>query len=319
MKQALFFILLVSAIVVGLIAFVRSVQQSDASYVPRVVRPMWATGGPVVAIDDGHWNGYTASRGYAPLSKLLRADRYTLIESGSAASPEVLTNAKVVVIANALGFRGVVQQVGQLARINLEGLAADAFTDPEVEQLDTWVKNGGSLLIAADPSPAGRAVRSLAERFGVKMRDRMVFDPEHSEKNDQTSIVFTRQGKTLALHPIAGSAGTPESLERVVTFGGQALEGPIHATELLMLSGTAYELKRPGGTSDDRTPVPGLAQALAMYHGRGKVVVLGDADVITSQVREAGKINDRIGLQWYNSDNEFFARRIIGWLAGAVE
>jgi hypothetical protein len=319
MKKTFCLLLLLGAIVAGLIVWVRSVRQYDMSYVPRVTQPMWTADGPAVAIDDGHWNAFTAARGYGPLDKLLRADRYRVIESGSAASPEVLTNAKVIVIANALGFRGVVRQVGQLARINLEGLAGDAFSDPEVEELDIWVKSGGSLLIAADPTPAGRAVRSLAERFGVRMRDAMVFDPEHSEQDDPTTIVFTREGKTLALHPIAGPAGTAESVRRVVTFGGQALEGPAHATELLMLSGTAYERKRPDGNADDRIPVPGLAQALAMHHGRGKVVVLGDADLMTSQVRDPGKINDRIGLQWPNSDNEFFARRIIGWLSGAVE
>ena len=319
MKQALSYLLVLGALVFGLIAWVRSVQQSDTAYVPRVTRPIWAAGGPAVAIDDGHWNSYTAVRGYGPFIQLLRADRYAVIESGSAASEDVLTNARVIVIANALGFRGVVRQVGRVARINLDGLAADAFTDPEVEQLDAWVKSGGSLLLAADPSPAGRAVRSLAERFGVRMRDAMVFDPEHSEQDDPTSIVFTREGKTLAQHPIAGPPGQADSLERVVTFGGQALEGPIHATQLLMLAGTAYERKRPGDDPDDRVAVPGLAQAVAMSHGRGKVVVLGDADVITSQVRAVGAINDRIGLQWRNSDNESFARRIMAWLSGAVE
>jgi hypothetical protein len=319
MKQAFLYLLVLSALVVGLIAWVRSVQQSDTSYVPRVTRPMWAGGGPAVAIDDAHWNTYTATRGYGPFSQLLRADNYTVIASGSAASPEVLTNAKVIVIANALGFRGVVRQVGQVARVNLDGLAADAFSDPEVEALDNWVKNGGSLLLAADPSPAGRAARSLAERFGVRMRDAMVFDPEHSEENDPTTVIFTREGKTLAPHPIAGPEGKAGSVERVVTFGGQALEGPVHATQLLMLSGTAYERKRPASNADDRVAVPGLAQALAMFHGRGKVVVLGDADVITSRVREVGAVNDRIGLQWRNSDNESFARRIVGWLSGAVE
>ncbi len=318
MKQAVFYMLVLSALVVGLIAWVRSVQESDTSYVPQVTKPIWAGSGPTVAIDDAHWNSYTAARGYGPFSQLLRADNYTVIESGSAASEDVLANAKVIVIANALGFRGVVRQVGQIARINLDGLAADAFSDPEVDALDTWVKSGGSLLLAADPSPAGRAVRSLAERFGVRMRDAMVFDREHSEENDPTSIIFTREGKTLAAHPIAGPEWKSDSVERVVTFGGQALEGPMHATQLLMLSGTAYERKRPAG-DDDRVAVPGLAQALAMYHGRGKVVVLGDADVITSQVREVGSVNDRIGLRWRNSDNETFARRIMGWLSGAVE
>lgn len=319
MKQAFFTVLLAAVIVVLLIAWLRSVRQSDATYVPRVTTPMWTAGGPAVAIDDAHWNGFTATRGYGPLNALLQADKYTVIASGNAASPEVLATARVVIVANALGFRGVVRQAGQVARINLEGLAADAFSDPEVEQLDAWVQNGGALLIAADPSPAGRAVQSLADRFGVKMRDVMVFDPEHSEQDDPTAIVFTREGKTLAEHPIAGAAGKGVTVERVVTFGGQALEGPIHATELLMLAGTAYELDRPNGSADERTAVPGLAQALAMEHGRGRVVVLGDADLITSQVRAMGSANERIGLQWRNGDNELFTRRMLAWLAGAVK
>jgi hypothetical protein len=319
MKQAILFMLVLSAIIVGLIAWIRNVQTADTSYAPRVERRMWPDGGPTVAIDDAHWNSHTATRGYAPFAKLLRADGYNVLDSGNASSPEVLSNAKVVVVANALGFRGVVREVGQIARIDLEGLAADAFTDPEIEQLDVWVKNGGSLLIAAEPRPAGRAIQSLAERFDVTMRDAMVFDPEHSERDDQTIIVFTRQGRTMAQHPIIGLAKQRDSIERVVTFGGQALDGPPHATRLLMFSGTAYELKRPNGRTEDRIAVPGLAQALAMYHGRGKVVVLGDVDVLTSRVRTAGGLNDRVGLRWQNSDNELFARRIMGWLSGAVE
>lgn len=318
MKQAIYGVLVASVIIAGLVFWLRTVQQADTAYVPRVTTPMWTGRGPTVAIDDAHWNSYTATRGYSPLTKLLQTDRYTVIESGSAASPDVLAKAKVVIIANALGFRGVVRQVGQLARINLNGLAADAFSDPEVEQLDAWVQNGGSLLIAADPTPAGRAIRSLAERFGVRMRDAMVFDPEHSEEDDQTIIIFTREGRTLAQHPIAGAPGTAGSVDRVVTFGGQALEGPVHATGLLVLAGTAYELDRPNGTADDRRPVPGLAHALALHHGRGKVVVLGDADLITSRVRAVGPGNERIGLQWRNGDNEMFTRRMMGWLAGAV-
>ena len=319
MKQAFFGVLLAVVIVVLLIAWLRTVQQSDTAYVPSVTTPMWTTGGPAVAIDDAHWNGFTATRGYGPLNALLQADNYTVIQAGNVSSAEILANARVVVIANALGFRGVVRQAGQLARVNLEGLAADAFSDSEVEQLDAWVQNGGALLIASDPAPAGRAIQSLAERFGVKMRDVMVFDPEHSERDDPTAIIFTREGKTLAEHPIAGLAGKGVVAERVVTFGGQALEGPLDAIELLMLAGTAYELERPNGTAGERTAVAGLAQALALEHGRGRVVVLGDADLITSQVRAMGNANERIGLQWRNGDNELFTRRMFAWLAGAVK
>ena len=319
MKQAIVFMLVLSGIAVGLIMWIRNVQTADMSYVPRIERRIWADAGPTIAIDDAHWNSHTAARGFTPFAKLLQADGYTLIESGNVSSPEVLTNAKVVVIANALGLRGVVRQIGQMARMRLEGLAADAFTDAEIEQLDVWLKNGGSLLLVVEPGPSGGAVRSLAERLGVTMRDLTVFDPEHSEKEDQSMIVFTRRGRTLAQHPIAGPAGQRGTVERVVTFGGQALDGPPHATRLLMLSGTAYEMERPGGSVEDRRPVPGLAHALAMYHGRGKVVVVGDVDVLTSRVNTTGSLNDRIGLHWQNSDNELFARRIVAWLSGAVE
>lgn len=317
MKRAFFTMLVLGVIVVVLIGWLRSVQQSDTTYAPRVDKRIWPGGGPVVAIDDAHWNAHTAARGLAPFAKLLAADGYSVLARGNAASTEILTNAKVAVIANALGFRGVVQQVGQMVRINLDALAADALTDAEADQLETWVRNGGSLLLVADPTPAGRSVRSLAERFAVTMRDATVFDPEHSERDDPSTIVFTREGRTLSAHPIIGAAPGRDSLGRIVTFGGQALDGPPHATRLLMFSGTAYELGRGG--DEERTPVPGLAQALAMYHGRGKVVVLGDADVITSRVRSGASLNDRVGLHWPNSDNELFARRIMAWLSGAVD
>jgi hypothetical protein len=318
MKQAIVFMLVLGAAAVGMIMWLRNIQTADTSYVPRIERRMWAAGGPTVVIDDAHWNSHTAARGFTPFAKLLQADGYTLIESNVSASP-VLESAKVIVIANALGLRGVIRQLGQMARMTLEGLEADAFTDAEIEQIDVWVKTGGSLLLAVDPGPSGGAVRSLAERFGVTMRDRTVFDPEHSEKEDPTMIVFTRGGRTLAQHPIAGAAGQRGSIERVITFGGQALDGPPHATRLLMLSGTAYEMERPGGGFEDRTPVPGLAQALALYHSRGKVVVVGDVDVLTSRVVTSGSLSDRIGLHRQNSDNKLFARRIMGWLSGAVE
>jgi hypothetical protein len=313
-----FIVVVLLGITGALIGWLRGVQQADTSYTPRITMRTWTAGGPTVVIDDAHWNVHTGVRGYAPFAKLLASDGYSVIDKGNVASPQVLEKASVVVIANALGFRGVVRQLGQVVGVNLDALGADAFTDAEVERIETWVSEGGSLLLIADPVPAGRAVRSLAEQFGVTMYDGFVFDPGHSELASPSHIVFSRANRTLAPHPIIEGRSRAEAIDRVVTFTGQALDGPPHATKLLMFSGTAYQTAKNKAT-EDRVSVAGLGQALAMTHGRGRVVVVGDAALLTSQVMSGGGETERIGLTWPNADNERFARHVMRWLSHAVQ
>lgn len=299
-----------------LIAWFRGAQQADPAYTPRIGARTWAAEGPTVAIDDAHWNGHTASRGYAPFVKLLASDGYRIIGTGNVATPEVLDTAGVVVIANALGFNGVVRQVARVAGMDLDALGSDAFTDAEAQRLETWVREGGSLLLVADPTPAGRAVQSLAELFGVTMYDGVVSDPEHSEPESSSLIVFSRESRTLGSHPIVDGRSEADSVDRVVTFTGQALDGPPHATKLLMFSGNAYQQPAADSGPEDRVSVAGLGQAVAFAHGNGRVVVLGDAALLTSQVM-SGAEGERIGLTWPNADNERFARHIMQWLSRA--
>ena len=319
MKRAVLGLLLLLALTAALIGWLFALQQSDSSYAPQLARRTWPTGGPTVAIDDAHWNMFTAVKGYAPFAKLLLADGYTVLDKGNVASPEVLEAATIVVIANALGFRGVIRQVGELAGVRLDAIAADAFTDQEADRLEAWVRNGGSLLLIADHAPAGRAARSLAERFGVKMRDGYIFDPERSELWSPTFLVFTRHYKMLGLHPIIDGKDAGDAIDRIVTFTGQALEGPAHATQLLTLSQTAFESSGRTASLEDRKPVGGLAQALAFAHGRGRVVVVGEATVLTSQMLTEAGTTQRMGLQWAKSDNERFARNVMRWLSKAGE
>jgi hypothetical protein len=311
-------VVMLIAVAGALFAWLRGVQQADPSYSPRIAARTWMSDGPAVAIDDAHWNVQTASRGYGPFVKLLASDGYSVIDTGNVASPQVLGSARVVVIANALGFRGVVRQLGQAAGIDLDALGADAFTDAEIGRLEAWVREGGSLLLVADQTPAGRAVQSLAELFGVTIYEGMVSDPEHSEPESASAIVFSRASKTLAPHAIVNGRSSVDAVDRVVTFTGQALEGPAHATKLLMFSGTAYRAATADARPEDRVSVAGLGQALAIEHDKGRVVVLGDAALLTSQVmnRDSGELA-RIGLTWPNTDNERFARHIMQWLSRA--
>ncbi len=317
-RAALALIVLLGA-TASLMWWVRGAQQADPSYVPRVESPMWTASGPPVAIDDGHWNLYSAARGYAPFVNLLAADGYELIDGGNAADADVLEAARIVVVSDALGLRGVIRHVGQIGGLHLEGLGADAFTDAEANRIEQWVRKGGSLLLAADHAPAGRAVQSLAERFGVTLSDGFVVDPEQSEPGSPSFIVFQRQNRTLASHPIIDGRSASEAINRVVTFGGQALDGPAQAAKLLMFSGTAYQTARPGGNLEDRQSVAGLGQALALTHGSGRVVVVGEAALLTSQILSEGEMTQRVGLAWPNADNERFVRHIMRWLSHAAD
>lgn len=317
MRRTFLLLVLLLTIVVGLIYYLLGFHVSDRGYAPAIIHRTWPSGGPAVAIDDAHWNLQTASRGYVPFARLLMADGYTVIEKGNAASREVLDAARIVVIANALGLRGVVRQVAQVAGYRLEALAADALTDVETGRIEAWVREGGSLLMATDPAAAPRAMQSLADRFGVTMSDGFVYDPEHSESEDNTVLVFSRESRLLGTHPIINGRGSQDEVRRVVTFTGHALSAPPHATRLLVFSRTAYESPQLEVLPTQRKPIEGLAQALAFEHGRGRVVMLGDAAVLTSQVTTAiGKESQRMGLQYPNSDNERFVRHIMSWLSG---
>jgi hypothetical protein len=311
-------VLVLLAVTATLATWLRGGQQADPSYTPRIAARTWANDGPAVAIDDAHWNMHTASRGYGPFVKLLASDGYSVIDGGNVASPQVLGSARVVVIANALGFRGLLRQVGRVVGVDLDALGADAFTDTEIGRIESWVREGGSLLLVVDQAPAGRAVRSLAELFGVTIYDGVVYDPEHSERASVSAIVFSRASKTLASHAIVNGRTSTDAVNRVVTFTGQALDGPVHASKLLMFSGTAYRAADANTQPEDRISVAGLGQALAIDHGDGRVVVLGDAALLTSQImNDASDEAARIGLAWPNTDNERFARHIMQWLSRA--
>jgi hypothetical protein len=88
MKRAFLLILALVIVAAAVIWWLRGVQQADPDpgYAPRVSSRTWATGGPAVIIDDGHWNEHTAVRGFAPFAKLLTADGYAPIDHGNAAA-----------------------------------------------------------------------------------------------------------------------------------------------------------------------------------------------------------------------------------------
>jgi hypothetical protein len=266
----------------------------DPQYAPAVAVPTWSAGdGPAVLFDDGHLNPYSSAKGYAPLAALLRADGYTVRTDDNAGRAEVLRRAKLVVVANPLDGLGLLRQAGLRAGRDIAAFAGAAMIATEMDTLEAWVRNGGSLLLVADPAPFGAAAAPLAERFGVQMLDHEVADPDYALPGEPTIVQFNREAGRLGDHPILSGGDGVGLLVRVVAFGGQALRYGPEATPLLRLG-------------------PDAAMAVAVEAGRGRVVVLGDADLLSAVRIDAGRV---AGLPWPDADNTTFARNVFRWLS----
>lgn len=293
-------------------------QVSDPEFKPSVARPAFASNGPVVVLDEAHDNFHTAAGRYKPFADLLRADGFTVREGKAKFDRDSLRGSKILVIANARSQAGA------------------AFTDAEGVALQDWVREGGALLLVADHAPFGGAAESLAARFGVGMGKGWVFQRADTAAGMTTQIDFDRASGSLADHPITRGRGPDEAVSVIRAFTGQSLKPPADAVVLMRLGETAREAPDTAGLGlaaraiadkDERglEPFPsvaGRAQGLAMTVGRGRVVVLGEAGMLSAQVVQFPPGDARqtihMGMNVAGYDNQKFATNLMRWLAGVL-
>jgi len=278
-------------------------QRADYGWRPEIDKPAYVNdGGPTVAMDHAHHNASTANwwGRYWPFGELLRADGYRVRYNTSAFTREMLASTQVLVIANASGGAKP-----QFMGINLPwggggDRSAPAFDAREVVALRDWVANGGRLLLVADHAPFGAANAALASAFGVHMHAGFAEIP--GEVSDP--LRFTRaNGRLDPTHPILAGVSC------VQTFTGQSLDGPADAAVLLRLPRNTVETIDDHGTL--RETKAGAAQGLAFPYGKGRVVVLGEAAMLTAQVAD----REPFGMQLPDCDNVAFARNVVRWLS----
>lgn len=116
-------------------------------------------------------------------------------------------------------------------------------------------------------------------------------------------LIFSRENGLLGDHAILVGRSDAERVNRIITFTGQSLTVPPGATALMKLSPDTSEapdratwerLKR-NHTAQLEPPV-GSAQGVALSFGRGRVVMLGEAALLTAQVwRRPGEPDRRSG------------------------
>jgi hypothetical protein len=284
---------------------------ADGSFDVSVARPAYAGSGPNVLFDQAHHQHHQARGTYAPFVRLLENDGYTVTINREPIGPETLRGQSVLAVVTASG--------------NNDRNDAPAFTAAECDAIEAWVRSGGSLLLVAEHYPYGTAVQSLADRFGVDVGKGSVEDPAHHDPatTDTGQLVFARETGLLGDHPITQGRSLDESVGRVVTFDGVSIGVPEGAVPLLRLSETAVDLdvqvevqeshgdKRVQVTYGSPRPATGRAQGIALEPGAGRVVVLGEAAILTAQVQDGRPF----GMNVPGNDNRQFALNLMHWLS----
>lgn len=291
-------------------------QVVDPDFRPQVERPAYAVDGPVVVIDGAHHNFHTVDGQYAPFAALLRADGYQVRGGAEPFTAEGLAGIDVLVIANA-GAVGADHD-------------APIFTEAETAAVEAWAREGGRLLLIADHTPFGAAAEALAARFGVRMGTGYAF--ARTPNGVSTNLVYPAEA--FDDHPIITGRGADERVESVTAFTGQSLAGPEGATVLLPMTVGAREapdlptLQRineriaagePADTVIAELSAPALpAQALAFDYGEGRVVVLGEAGMLSAQrARFPDGREIRFGMN-VAPGNARFGLNILHWLTGLL-
>jgi hypothetical protein len=301
-KRRLSFLALILIIAVS----VTSAQQMpDPEFNISVANPAYSKSGPRVMFDEAHHNFHTMDGRYQPFANLLLNDGYRVIRNRVPFTKKSLEDFKILVIANALGAE----------EMDDTGADSSAFTEAEIEAVYDWVRGGGSLLLIADHAPFGGAAESLAKKFGVGMSKGFTLDEANSQEGNPTLIIYSRENKMLLEHPITAGRGDAEKINKVMSFTGQSLVGPEGSYAILKLAETAKDTPDRNGTTF--TSAAGRAQALAFKVGKGRVVVHGEAAMLSAQI--AGPNKSKMGMNVPGTDNKQYTLNLMHWLSGLLK
>ena len=283
-------------------------QVADTSFKPPIPDPAYREGrGPVVMLDEAHFNFHTAEGRYKPFAELLRRDGYVVKASSLKFSKTSLRGGRILVIANPLAERN--QNDWSLP-------TPSAFTSEEVRAVRDWVREGGALLLIADHMPFPGAAETLALAFGIKFSNGYAVD-----EKAQGPFLFKLSDGSLKEHPITKGRADAERVDSVATFTGSAFQMERDAQPLLILGPTVSSfLTTVAGqinAETPRVPVKGWYQGAVMRFGKGRVAVFGEAAMFSAQL--AGPNRAPMGMNApVAARNPQFLLNVMHWLSGKL-
>ena len=291
---------------------IQAQQVSDTTFNPPLAKPAYSPGsGPVVMLDEAHFNFHTAAGRYLPFAQLLRRDGYVVQAHSARFSRESLRPGKILVIANAL------------AEVNARGNWSlpnpSAFTDAEIAAVRAWVQDGGALLLIADHMPFAGAAEKLAAAFGIHFSNCFAMFPDPSQ---DAAFVFRRADGLLANHAISNGRSEHERIDSLTTFTGSAFRAPagtgsllaLDASQTLFTPATAWQFN----AETPKLSAAGWSQGAATPFGQGRMAVFGEAAMFTAQL--AGANRQPMGMNSPQAPQNFqFLLNTMHWLSGLIK
>ena len=300
--------LAVAVVIVGGFGDVNAQQVADTVFSPQVTEAAFPVGkGPIVLVDEAHYNFHTIAGRYSPFARLLREDGFAVAPNRDPLTAASLQRARVLVIANALPDT-----------LDWVLPTHSAFTAVEVAAVEQWVNDGGSLLLIADHMPFAGAAANLAAAFGLVFQNGYAVRP-----TDYTGqYVFRRGDKSLCDDIITMGRRREERIDSVVSFTGQAFRALRPVRALMTIDSTLTLFfpisDREIDTQTPRIPAIGLLQGAVLRHGRGRVALFGEAAMFSAQL--AGPELAPMGMNRPGaSQNGQFALNVLHWLVGVLE
>ena len=307
---------LLVVIVLSLLVSCSTEQVPDKSYSPAITDPAYQMGeGPLVCLDEAHNNFHTLENRFWAFGELLQRDGYVVEASMEKFDPAILERCSILVISNA----------------QLEGMDWDeypyptpsGFTDAEIEAVQAWVEDGGSLLLIADHMPLAGVASKLAAAFGVEFYDGFAVAGFKNAASRDAAFgipsIFSMDTQTLLPHPITKGKTEQEAVTSIRSFTGQAFQAPESAQPLMALPND-FVLLMPKkawefGPDTKTIAVGGWLQGAVMPFGSGRAGFFGEAAMFSAQLSD----NRPMGMNAPLAEQNFqFVLNVMHWLSGIL-
>jgi hypothetical protein len=290
-------------------------QVPDRAFRPPVENPAYGFGkGPVVCLDEAHFNFHTLDGRFWAFGELLRRDGYVVRPNRAKFDKPSLAACSILVISNALPSTAEWDTYPYPT--------PPAFAPAEVEATHRWVRGGGNLLLIADHMPLAGAAASLAAAFGVSFTDGFAVEGFAAESERDAAFakptIFRLADQTLRPHVIVRGRNAKESVMSVRTFTGQAFRAPAAAESVLVVPATFIALLPEKawqfGPDTRRVPVGGWLQGAVLRVESGRAAFFGEAAMFSAQV--TGAERSPMGMNAPGAEqNHQFVLNLMHWLS----
>lgn len=275
--------------------------RNDPNFTTQVEKPSFeAEKGPRVVVDQGHNNFFITTGLIEPLLDLLNSDGYRIDFSGDKVDLATLDRADIFLVITPMSS----------PYNDFKNDFTDAYSRKELRVLESWVREGGSLIVFSEHFPFDIAVSGLLETFGISTSIGVTIDHDFSNES-AGEIVF--EGERLAnSHPIVAGK---RSVRKVASYGGSALRGDGY-TNILKLSDHAMNVPRNWLGVEGGPVGSGNSQGLAGFYGDGRIAAFGDSNGFAAMIFEDDVSEDFVGMNDDAYDWRNFVLNTFDWLSG---